>query len=289
MQGMPTDLQDMHQQHEQGRLLRAENVAKILGIDRSTVYRMAETGQLQAVKIGRQWRFRVEEIEQLLQVGERTGYLTAAVRSAMLPVLRAASPMIEVASQILGIMMAITDMNGAPLTEMFNPCPWFVEHSANPDLMDQCVVDWKYLADDPDFGARLRTGPLNFDRARSFIRVGPELIGMVVAGGIAASDDDERALFRLSEEGRERVLTSLPVIAAKVSRLVAAALKDQGVDAYQAADPIYPASTFPAGRPTVSQDAAGTGDVAGVRGAAAADGPTGSKGITGTHEQRRIL
>jgi len=90
MQGMATDLQsvhwqDAHRQYGQDRMLRAEDVAKSLGIDRSTVYRMAETGQLQAVKIGRQWRFPVEEIEQLLQAGKQAGYVATTIRLASRP------------------------------------------------------------------------------------------------------------------------------------------------------------------------------------------------------------
>src|SRR5674476_1186761 len=47
-------------------LLTARQVQTMFGVDRSTVYRMAEDGRLPAIKIGRQWRFRPEEIERLL-------------------------------------------------------------------------------------------------------------------------------------------------------------------------------------------------------------------------------
>lgn len=296
MQGIATDLQgvhwqDAHRQYGQDRLLRAEDVAKSLGIDRSTVYRMAEAGQLQAVKIGRQWRFRVEEIEQLLQAGKHAGYVATTIRLAMASALQVASPMIDMAAQILGIMMVVTDMNGTPLTEMFNPCPWFVEHSANSDLMAQCIADWKYLADAPDFDARLRSGPLNLDRARSFVRVGAELTGMVLAGGIATDDDDERALFRLSKEGRERVLTFLPIIAAKVSRLVASALRDQSGEGDRDARGDQGGGGDQGGDQLRAEGAHQGGYATGVRDSennANTDDPAGTTDTEGSREQRRI-
>jgi hypothetical protein len=52
---------------------------------------------------------------------------------------------------------------------------------------------------------------------------------MLLVGGIAATEDDPRALYRLSAEGRARVLSSLPVIAARVSRLVAGLASDVSV------------------------------------------------------------
>lgn len=117
-----------------GRLLRADQVRQMLGVDRSTIYRMAENGRLPAMVAFRQ--------------------------------------------------------------------------------------EWKRLAQDPDFRPRFRPGPLAFDRARAFVRAGPRLVAMLVADGVAATDDP-RALYRLSTQERARVLAALPVIAARTSRLAA--------------------------------------------------------------------
>ena len=240
------------------RLMRAENVARILGIDRSTVYRMAESNQLHGVKIGRQWRFLAEDVDRLLRTGQGNAVAVGgAMRGAgtgagggaidgyenttqvdsstsklyfLLTSLKVVSPIVEVASEILGVMMVITDMVGNELTEVFNPCPWYVENSADPTLMTHCRNDWVELADSPSLDIRLRTGPLGFDRARSFIRIGSELVGMVVAGGVAASSDETRALFRLNDDGRERVHTALPVVAARISRLCTESMRDREVN-----------------------------------------------------------
>ena len=122
---------------------------------------------------------------------------------------RTTLPLIELAAELLGVMMVITDMAGEPVTEILNPCPWFSEHSEDPVLLTKCLADWRQLADDPDFETRFCTGPLEFECARAFVRIGPQLVGMLVAGGLAATDEDERALYRLSTEGRARG-TGLP-------------------------------------------------------------------------------
>jgi excisionase family DNA binding protein len=221
MQNVQASMQDEQSMYPAQRFLSAGQVSQMFGIDRSTVYRMAESGRLPAMKIGRQWRFSAEQIAALL---ESPGDLVASAapgRRALLLSVRDALPLIELAAELLGVMMVITDMAGEPVTEILNPCPWFSEHSEDPALLATCLADWRQLADDPDFETRFCTGPLEFECARAFIRIGPQLVGMLVAGGLAASDRDERALYRLSAERRARVLASLPTIAASVSRLAA--------------------------------------------------------------------
>jgi len=222
-------MQNMQDVRQPQKLLSAEQVRQMLGVDRSTVYRMAENGRLPAVKIGRQWRFPIEQIELLL--GAHSADVPAPVapgRRALMLSLRAAAPLVELSAQILGVMLVITDMDGEPVTGVINPCPWFSAHSDEPGLLADCLADWKVLADDPDFDVRFRTGPLQFDCARAFIRLGTQLIGMLVAGGIDPSGDDPRALYRLSPEGRDRALAALPVIAAKISRISADLFSDLG-------------------------------------------------------------
>ena len=221
MQSMQAGMQTVQSMHPAQRFLSAGQVSQMLGIDRSTVYRMAESGRLPAMKIGRQWRFPAEQIAALLEAPGDLAASAAPGRRALLLSVQDALPLIELAAELLGVMMVITDMAGEPVTEVLNPCPWFSEHSGDPVVLTKCLAEWRQLADDPDFETRFCTGPLEFECARAFIRIGPQLVGMLVAGGLAASGRDERALYRLSAERRARVLASLPTIAASVSRLAA--------------------------------------------------------------------
>ncbi len=199
--------------------LRADEVGQLLEVDRSTVYRMAERGGLAAVKVGRQWRFPTHAIERLLRSGESVATSTRADRERMVRAAGASRALIELAAELLGVMMIATDMDGRPVTELINPSPWFAEHAEDPDLVTSCLGYWKQLADDPDFDLRFHLSPLNVECARTFVRVGPQLVGMLFVGGIDPTNQDDRSLYRLSGDDRRRVLKHLPAVAAAISRL----------------------------------------------------------------------
>lgn len=51
----------------EGLLLTVVEVADLLRINKSTVYRMAKQGRLPATRVGRQWRFRKSVLDRLLE------------------------------------------------------------------------------------------------------------------------------------------------------------------------------------------------------------------------------
>ncbi|MEZ5117892.1 MAG: helix-turn-helix domain-containing protein [Candidatus Nanopelagicales bacterium] len=228
------------------RLLTSQQVQDLLGVDASTVYRMAADGRLPAVKIGRQWRFRADRISALLD-GDTgpiptvpgpdaaphsaipgpsptpgRGPAPAAVGAPTQPRLRTeiAQPVVDAAADLLGVMMVVTDMAGRPVTHVANPCPRFAEHAADPDVITACAEEWRELAEDLDFEPRFAAGHLGFECARAFVRSGSELVGMVLVGGIApepelAGDD----LYHLTSDRRTEVLASLRKVAVTLSRV----------------------------------------------------------------------
>ena len=222
MHDMQSAPNGVHERHESQELMRAEQVGLLLGIDRSTVYRMAEQGRLPALKIGRQWRFPPHQIRRLLATEpSRPPGAGGPGRELMTTATEAALPMIELAAQILGVMVVATDMHGDPVTEPVNPCPWFAEHAEDPELLSACLADWKERADDLDLEISFRTGQLGLDCARVFVRHEAQLVGMLLAGCVAATDSEARQVYRLNPERRGWVLSSLPAVAARVSRLLA--------------------------------------------------------------------
>ncbi|MFN2322611.1 MAG: helix-turn-helix domain-containing protein [Trueperaceae bacterium] len=58
----------MHEPHEPP-LMTAAAVGRLLGVDTSTVYRMASDGRLPALRVGRQWRFAAEQVREALADG----------------------------------------------------------------------------------------------------------------------------------------------------------------------------------------------------------------------------
>jgi len=52
-----------------GEFMTVEDVAEMLRINKSTVYRMAKAGRIPATRVGRQWRFRLSALEEFLDAG----------------------------------------------------------------------------------------------------------------------------------------------------------------------------------------------------------------------------
>lgn len=52
-----------------GEFMTVEDVADMLRINKSTVYRMAKAGRIPATRVGRQWRFRLSALEEFLDAG----------------------------------------------------------------------------------------------------------------------------------------------------------------------------------------------------------------------------
>ena len=53
--------------------LSVEQVAKRFGVNQTTVYRLAQRGQLPAFKVGNQWRFSEARLEEWVADRERIG------------------------------------------------------------------------------------------------------------------------------------------------------------------------------------------------------------------------
>lgn len=220
----------MQQPHEPP-LLTADVVARLLDVDPSTVYRMASDGRLPALKVGRQWRFAAEQLQAVLRDGVPH---KAAGAVAATPVRAPAHPWVDLVqveavvaavAEALGVTMVVTDLAGRPVTTLLKPCPRLADHDRDPNLRAVCAAEWNVLAAELDFEPRFRTGTLGFACARALVRRGDRLIGMVLAGGVApeGATDATDGLHHLDAEGRGRVLRTLPLVAAALSRLAAPA------------------------------------------------------------------
>ncbi|MFO7548664.1 MAG: helix-turn-helix domain-containing protein [Acidimicrobiia bacterium] len=217
----------MQESHDRRSLLTAGQVQSLLGIDRSTVYRMAADGRLPAVRIGRQWRFRPSEIERLVDAGG-AGPGEGAVEE---PDPVAAQALVDLAAEMLGVMMVVTDMDGVPLTRVANPCPWFVRRTDDPDLLAECIEDWQSRAAGFELETRFVAGAHGFECAHTFVRGGTRLVGMVLAGGVSPDGDDSAGFFVLDEGARRKVLDTLPKVARALSQATTPELAHTGAGA----------------------------------------------------------
>lgn len=177
-------------------LLTTKQVQDLFQVDRSTIYRMAEDGRLPAVKVGRQWRFPSEHVELLLGgVGgdDHTASVTPlpsapiatpVVLEAVLPA-DTAQAVADLAADLFGVMAVVTDMVGHPLTTVANPCGYFSAIYDSVEAPDRCSRGWRKLGEESHLEPQFVTSHLGFLCARSFIRSGSSLAGMVIVGGVA--------------------------------------------------------------------------------------------------------
>jgi len=223
-------------------LLTTQDVQRLMKVDRSTIYRMAEDGRLPAVKVGRQWRFPEDRLHEWL----RRSAPAAADPQARGLGATLGRQLLQAVADLLGealeAMIVLTDLTGRPLADPSNTCGLFDAVHDYPGVLDKCVGGWQALAAEADLEPQWRATPLGFLCARSLVRDGERLVGMIVAGGIAPQDwppspeecerlasglgvpsrvVQERAaeVHHLDAVQQERVLRLLPRSAAFVSRL----------------------------------------------------------------------
>lgn len=182
-------------------LLTTRQVQALLKIDRTTIYRMVESGQLPAIRVGKQWRFVRADLDQLLTtttaialpVATKTG---TAVRATALPAnadlplhellpLTVAQLIQDFAADALGVTMVVTDMQGQPITTVSNPCGLYRTLLADAEAVTHCIQEWQRLAGVVTLEPKFLPNDIGLLCARSLIRAGNHLKGMVFFGGIA--------------------------------------------------------------------------------------------------------
>jgi excisionase family DNA binding protein len=174
-------------------MLTAKDIQDLLQVDRSTIYRMAEAGRLPAVKVGKQWRFPRDQVNTWL--GAQATPAAAPPAPAAAPAnngpLLACLPLEcvqliqDTFADTLGVMLVITDMRGAPVTQISHPCGLFAAIHDTPNALQKCIDSWHTLANTIDLEPKFMPSHLGLLCARGMIRVGAELKGMVVLGCVA--------------------------------------------------------------------------------------------------------
>jgi excisionase family DNA binding protein len=178
-------------------LLTTNQVIDMLHVDRTTIYRMVEDGRLPAVRVGKQWRFPKDTLERWL-VAQATATVSTAVRTPeplrptpgagaladLLP-LTCVQMVQDAFAELLGVMLIVTNMDGQPVTQASNPHGFFRALSIDQAAAEHCFWDWCHLADTLALDPKLVAGECGLLWTRGLIRVGSELKGMLVGGGIA--------------------------------------------------------------------------------------------------------
>jgi excisionase family DNA binding protein len=130
----------------EAELLTTHQVRALLHIDRTTVYRMVDCGQLPAGWVGKQWRFARSNVEALLH-----RKVTAGTASDAAPVLRNVSlagiqALQDTTADLLGVMLVVTDMKGRIVTAPSNVFGYYRALARGGSLDRLCDITWPKLA-----------------------------------------------------------------------------------------------------------------------------------------------
>ena len=206
---MMHNVSDFTNSYNDGRimtdLLTTKQVQALLKVDRTTIYRMVDGGQLPAMRVGKQWRFARAEVERWLHAGRSADLellaggqqesssldvlpVTSAAKGDLADILPVACAQAaqDAFADLLGATLVITDMQGRPVTKISNSCGLFdTLMGGNSESLQHCVRTWQQMAGDVALEPKFSLSEMGLLCARGLIRVGSELKGMVVIGGIA--------------------------------------------------------------------------------------------------------
>lgn len=181
-------------------LLTTKQLQDLLHVDRTTIYRMADSGRLPGLKVGNQWRFPRDQIELWLQSNSSGGPLLPAapsrragngelalhnIQAGELFPLDCVQLIQDSFADILGVMILVTDLEGNLITRPSNACGLFLATETSQAAHKRCLHLWTQLAADPSLTPRFLKSHLGLLCARGLVRVGPEIKAMLVVGGIA--------------------------------------------------------------------------------------------------------
>ncbi len=186
-------------------MLTAKEMQDLLLVDRSTIYRMAEAGQLPAVKVGKQWRFPSDLVEEWLksQTAAPAPRLAAYAPAKDFVPSKDFAPSQDLAdvlpldcvqliqdafAEVLGVMLAVTDLDGQPITQVSNPTPFFDLLTDTDSEHAICHEKWRKLGQAPALEPRFMPSFGGLLCARALVRIGNELKGMVIVFGVAPAD-----------------------------------------------------------------------------------------------------
>jgi len=189
--------------------MTTKQLMELLHIDRTTVYRMLNDGRLPATRVGGQWRFSRQLIEQWLQT--QGGSLSKSFTDTTPPratievlPLSCFQPIQEVFAQTSDVGAVTTDLNGNPLTPVSNSCAFCNVILASETGRAKCAASWKKLSGQTDKRPRLEQCHAGLIYARGRIVVQDQFIAMFFVGQFVVDDAKPlRAKAHLAQVARE--------------------------------------------------------------------------------------
>ena len=176
-------------------MMTTRELQELLQVDRSTIYRMAESGRIPAVKVGKQWRFPTDKVTAWLELRSAPSTEESPARNGsshrsfgQLVPLTCAQTLLDAFAEALDLSLIVTDLRGEPLTNPSNPIKLFRLLDRSELGHSICKEKWRQLARDPNPEPRFSAGFGGMLCARALVLVDDDPIAMVVVFGIAPDD-----------------------------------------------------------------------------------------------------
>jgi excisionase family DNA binding protein len=170
------------------QLLTTGQIGRLLNVDRTTVYRMAESGRIPAVRVGKQWRFPQSEIDRWMQAQRSDVSPAGAVRSPANTTAAALLPIVcmqgvqDLVAELLGAAVIVVDLQGRTLTRPSNLNALHGEILRRSQGRVDCLPGWLAFGDAT--ADAFAVGPLGMRWTRGFLRLDEDIVGVVLVGGV---------------------------------------------------------------------------------------------------------
>jgi len=174
-------------------LYTVRDVQQILKVDRLTVYRMLKDGRLQGIKIGHQWRFRKDSVDNMLNQSQSTAK-TSDVQPLPLHCLQTIHNLV---SEITGLDTIMLDPQGNLLTKPNIQSDFCRSIIVTPKGYEACMENWTRFAQDSISGEKHHICHTGLHYTSITISDQDEPVAVLLCGGFL---DQQPALEELLEK-----------------------------------------------------------------------------------------
>ena len=172
-------------------LLTARQVQDLLKVDRTTIYRMLNDGRLTGVKVGNQWRFSAQDVNDLIAGTQAATAFSGSIEaSAKILPIKCMQPVQDVFAELAEIGSVTTDQHGTPLTQISNSCDFCNLILSSETGRKACQRSWQELAKQEKIAPEFTACHAGLQYARARIMAQRETIALLISGQFYAEPPD---------------------------------------------------------------------------------------------------
>jgi excisionase family DNA binding protein len=201
------------------RLLTTKDLQQILQVDRITIYRMLDSGELPGIKVGGQWRFPEPAVNDWLQgikskqTGNNSGVSVVAAQPPVDPREESSRTprLTDIVSNVclqniqdgfaeaVDVASLVIDLEGTPLTKVSNGCSFCRLGWSSEEFRRRCSASWASLAPVEEERPQVHLCHAGIGYAVAPVQVHGERVGLVVGGQFWSERPDQERVQATAE------------------------------------------------------------------------------------------